>query len=191
MKAVSLIIISLLLLSIFGCSSLSVVTDYDRDVDFSAYKTFSIYSGKTSADDALAKNPLLKDRVEKAIKSVLEEKGFVYKEGPQADFVVFVHGVVKQKTQVTDLGPSGPVGPYRYGYGWYDSGWWGYGPSEVDISQYDEGTAIVDIISLSKKKLIWRGMGTSIVKERTGSKEDLEEIRAYAEKILADFPPKK
>ncbi|HID40118.1 MAG TPA: DUF4136 domain-containing protein, partial [Calditrichaeota bacterium] len=135
--------------------------------------------------------PLLKDRVEKAIKSILEEKGFVYKEGPEADFAVLVHGVVKQKTQVTNMGPSGPVGPYRYGYGWYDSGWWGYGSNRVDVSQYDEGTAIVDIISLSKKKLIWRGMGTSIVNERTGTNEDLEGIRAYAEKILADFPPKK
>ena len=191
MKSATLFIVFLMLFGIFGCSSISVVTDYDHDVDFSAYKTFNIYSGKTSSDDALAKNPLLKERVEKAIKSVLEEKGFVYKEGPEADFTVFVHGVVKQKTQVTSMGPSGPVGPYRYGYGWYDSGWWGYGSHHVDVTQYDEGTAIIDIISLSKKKLIWRGMGTSIVKERTGSKEDLEEIRAYAEKILADFPPKK
>ncbi len=186
-KALSLVFV----LSILSCSSISVVTDYDRDEDFSTYKTFNIYKGKTSADDALAKNPLLKDRVENAIKAVLEEKGFVFKESNDADFTVFVHGLVKQKTQVTNLGPSGPVGPYRYGYGWYDSGWWGHSSSHVDVSQYDEGTAIVDIISLQKKKLIWRGMGTSIVKERTGSKEDLEEIRVYAEKILDDFPPKK
>ncbi|HGY54603.1 MAG TPA: DUF4136 domain-containing protein [Caldithrix abyssi] len=187
----SSLIFSIFLLVFFGCSSISVVTDYDRDVDFSEYKTFNIYSGKTSEDDAIAQNPLLKKRVESAIKDLLEEKGFVYKEGADADFTVFVHGVVKQKTQVTNLGPHGPVGPYRYGYGWYDSGWWGYGHNQVDISQYDEGTAIIDIISLKKKELIWRGMGTSVVRELTGSKEDLEEIREYAAKILKDFPPVK
>ena len=48
------------LISLWGCSSISVSTDYDPNVDFTKYKTYAIYQGEMPANDVLSQNPLAK-----------------------------------------------------------------------------------------------------------------------------------
>ena len=165
-------------ISFVGCSSLSTTTDYDKDVDFSKYKTYSFYEGNMPADDALSANPLAKKRVISSIEANLNGKGF--KKADNADFVVIVHAGTKEKMQITNYGYGG------YGYGMYGRGW-GYGPTQTDVSYYDETTLVIDIADIDKKELVWRGTGTGIIRGKV-SDEDRD---AVIDKIMSDFPPQK
>lgn len=174
---IAIILLSLLI----SCSSVSVVTDYDHAEDFSTYKTFRMYEGKTIPGDELAKDPLVKKRFEDAVKEELIKKGFTYKESGDVDFMVVIHAGVKEKVRVTNWGR----------YGWYDP-WWGPYGGRVDVSQYEEGTLVIDIVTVSQKELAWRGMGTSVIGSNKygGDEEGLKNIREIVSKILAGFPPK-
>jgi len=177
-KKLSLILI---VFFIFSCSSLSVVTDYDRAEDFSTYKTFKMYEGKPVPGDDLSKAPLIKKRFETAIKDELQKKGFTHQESGDVDFMVVVHAGVEEKTQVTNWGS----------YGWYDP-WWGPYGGRVDVNQYEEGTLVIDFVTVSQKELAWRGMGTGVVGDGrfSGDEEGMEKIKNIVAKILNEFPPK-
>ncbi|HID40117.1 MAG TPA: DUF4136 domain-containing protein [Calditrichaeota bacterium] len=173
-KMIAFMFVTIFMMS---CSSISVVTDYDHERDFSHFKSFAIYKGKTIPGDELAQHPLIKDRILKAIKAELESKGFTYVDDESATFVVVAHAGTRKKMQVTNWGS----------YGWYDP-WWGpYGGGGVDVSQYDETTLVIDIVDAKDKKLVWRGKATKVVDESTT--KDPVELRKVVAKVLIYFPP--
>ena len=174
-----LVIIAMVLMT--GCSSISVKTDYDREVDFSKFKTYRWASGtEINPNDELAKRPLVQKRFMNAVDQVMADKGFKKVESGDTDFIILIHAGLKEKMQVTDWG-------YR---GWYDP-WWGPYGGRVDVSYYEEGTLVVDIVDASDKELAWRGTGTGIVRDYD-SQEDMEEAAlVISQKILKGFPPGK
>lgn len=68
------------LLSVAGCGS-PVRVDYGTDTDLSSFRTYRWFDGEIHRLDALASNPLAKKRVVRATDAVLQEKGFVAKDG--------------------------------------------------------------------------------------------------------------
>ncbi|MCF6269581.1 MAG: DUF4136 domain-containing protein [Melioribacteraceae bacterium] len=169
------------LLSFWGCASMSTTMDYDPNTDFSKYKTYSWFDGEMPADDALSANPLAKKRVVSSIDSYLASKGYT-SASSDVDFVVIVHAGTKEKMQINNYGYGG------YGYGMYGRGWGpGYGPSQTDVTYYDETTLVIDIADADKKELVWRGTGTGIIRGKL-TDEERDEVIAT---ILANFPPKK
>jgi hypothetical protein len=180
-------IFMLLILLFIGCSSLKVATDFDPSQDFSKYKTYRWATTKeVNPNDALAKAPLIKKRVITGIDLALQEKGFVLaNEDQEPDFVVMTHAGTKEKMQVYN---TGGYGYGRYG-GWYDP-WWGPYGGSTQVSYYEEGSLVIDIVDWTEKELSWRGIGTGIIKEGPSDKEEAqEEINIIVSKILADFPP--
>lgn len=67
-----------------SCSSLKVATDYDKEVNFGAYKTFG-FSDKTNE---LPVNDLVRKRILNAVVSELTSKGLTQSEQP--DLVIDV-----------------------------------------------------------------------------------------------------
>jgi len=180
---------SLGLLLLVGCSSLDVTTDYDPATDFTAYKTYAWYAGEMPAEDALAKNPLIKKRAISAMDKELTAKGFKLTEG-DPDFVVIMHAGTKEKMQVTSTGGYGYGG---YGYGGYGyGGWGGGGMSNTNVSYYDEATVIVDIADFVKKELVWRGTGTGVLSTKQKTAEESQQTAdEVIQRIMQDFPPLK
>jgi hypothetical protein len=165
-----------------GCGSgISVTSDFDPAVDFSALKTFKwVDVPKRSVEDPL-NNPLLANRIRKAAEKALTAKGFTISEKP--DFFIFAHVGVKEKMNVTDWG---------YGYGPY----WGPYPygRNIDVTYYTEASVILDIVQRKDKdQLAWRGIGTGVVNR--GYSRTPEEAQAALDEALAeilyDFPPEK
>jgi hypothetical protein len=170
-------VLGVLWLALQACSSVSVKHDYDRGVDFQAYKTYA-WSETEMPDDELAKNPLVKKRVQLAVDKVLGSKGYSLTETDQADFVVVAHAGIKERMRIQDYGR----------YGWYDP-WWGPYGGRVDVSYYEEGTLVIDIVDAKKKELVWRGTATGIVRKYAKPEKMQEDINEDAGKILAGFPP--
>ncbi|VAX18294.1 hypothetical protein MNBD_IGNAVI01-378 [hydrothermal vent metagenome] len=187
MKSIVKLFGLLLLISMIGCSSISVNTDYDPTIDFSKYKTYKWFEGKAPKDDELVKYPLVRKRVVIAVDKALAAKGFTKVKNGNADFVVIIHAGTKERMQLNTYNYGG------YGYGRYGYGWGGYGGmSTTDVSYYDEATLIVDIADAKKKELVWRGTGTGIVRKPPADQAEAQEnINNVIHQIMRDFPPQK
>jgi len=165
LKILSFIIISFQLVS---CTSVTVNSDYDTSYDFTKLKTFGYIPIPADAgfDQINAK------RVGDAIKTNLIAKG--YELSKEADFGIALHFGTATQTNIDS---------YGYGYGWRR------GMGSVEVTQYDEGTLIIDFIDMKNKELVWRGTGTGIMSDNPSVEEKVSNINYAVGEILAQFPP--
>jgi hypothetical protein len=163
----------------FGCSSISVTSDYDPASNFTGYKTFAV-SEKSIEGSALEQAPLIKKRVVDAVKSEMRKKGMVATHEDKADLVVYPFATTKDKINVTDWG-------YSYG-----AGYWGRYPygRNIDVSEYTEATLVLDLVDNKTHELLWRGIGTGAVQPSKSPQERTEAVGEAVTKILDQYPPK-
>ena len=161
-----------------SCSSLKVTTDHEKGTDFSSYDNFSIV--EVEADQTGISDIDLR-RIHNAVKNEMMSKGL--KEMKGSNLEIHVHGIVQDKVS-TDYDTE------YYGYGMYRRRF-GYGTAvtTVDITEYKEGSLIIDLVDASKDQLVWQGIGTARLKEDPKGRED--RINKAVAKILEDYPPTK
>lgn len=181
LKKINSSILSLALLAVLyltGCSSISVNQDYDPAYDFSKLKTYGFIpiSSEAGIDQINA------DRLSSAINSNLGAKGYSLSE--QADFGIALFFTKDTKTSIQS------TGGYGYGYGYGYRGYGGMGGSTY-VTQYDEGTLVIDFIDVAENKLVWRGVGTGALSDSPSVEERTENINNAVNQILAQFPPSK
>jgi hypothetical protein len=125
-----------------SCSSIKVVVDSDKSVDFTQYKDLEYYGWADNSDQIL--NRFDKERIEEAFGNEFKNRGLKLVENGEGDIVVSLYIVTEQKSQTTAHTTSmggGYGGYYNYGPGYG----WGGGHSTTTYSEYDyvEGTLIV------------------------------------------------
>ena len=161
-----------------ACSSVKVSSDYDRMAEFSKYKSFSFFQ---LTDKGPGLSELNRDRIVNAIKAEMIKKGFT-ENNSNPDLLVNATAILKTEKQVTanTYGYGGYYRPYYYraGYG---------GTTTINVSEYKDGSLVIDLIDAASKKLIWEGTGN---KEIDVPLKDAEKIiPAAVAKILAKYPP--
>lgn len=166
------------LLSIFAITAASagVTVDYDKNIDFSKYKTYAWKPGTP------ALNPLNEDRVHKAISDMMAKKGLQMVDG-EADCYVYSHVKSTATQQVS-------VDSFGYGgyYGW--GGWGGaYGTTTVNVQNLIEGTLMVDIVDGGTKQLAWRGLATKTLYPDTKPEKVEKVINKAVTDMFSRFPP--
>jgi len=190
MRLIQILILSVITLSLIGCSSVKYSTDFDPTQDFNKYKTYRFANqNEVDPDDYLTQHPLIKKRVVAAIKKTLDAKGFQLIEKGDPDFVGNTAAGTKDKMQVTNTGGYGYGGWYGgyYGYGAGYGG--GYGGSTY-VSYYEEGSLVIDIIDWKEKELSFRGVATGTLSKTEKTPEESQaDINEVVTNILADFPP--
>lgn len=165
-----------LLLFILGsCSSVRVNSDYEKNVDFSQYKTYAFH--KTGIDKVEISD-LDKKRILRSIDGELAKKGMTKSEAP--DLLINIHTKAREEVDVNQFNAG--FG-YGWGYGWSPF-FWG---SRSYVSTSTEGTLYIDLIDAKKKELIWQGEGSGYLTQNREQKD--ERINEFVSKILAQFPP--
>ncbi len=165
---------------LFSCSpTLKVSSDYDRSIDFTRYKTWSLYPPEKS----LTISSLNQDRIIKGVKSEMAKKG--YQESSSPDLLVNTVAIVKNKTDVT-------ASTDYYGYGGlYRPYYWGTGMSSsytsYSVDHYKVGSLIIDILDAKTQKLLWQGIGNSKL-DQSHTDADTRIPEAIG-KIMEGFPP--
>jgi hypothetical protein len=130
---------------------------------------------------AVSNAPFWQSRIEAAITSILEQKG--YRESAQvrkADLLVAFHVVLRQGEYVT-------VFDNYSGYKLPTARAASAGIAKLAAApngQAEIGTLVIDIIDPGTKTIIWRGWGRADVKRSPEQKE----IRRIAAAILRNFP---
>jgi hypothetical protein len=167
---------AILLLS--ACSSTSVRFDYERGVDFSQFKTFDFFE----VPEDVEADPLVLKRIDRAIADQLTAKGLT-QSSSDPDLMIAVHTAVKDKVDVTNWG---------YGYAdYYWHGYWGprYGGGGTQVTQYEEGTLIIDMVDNAEDELIWRGEASRALPYNPTAEKIDALIDDVVARILVNYPP--
>jgi len=177
--------VSIIVMLLGACSTMSVVSDYDTNADFSAYSTYR-WPDKSEGirkGDMLVENPLIYKRVQAAVEKELSAMGYSLRTREGADLIVHVHaGIRKLKTYEHRPGVE-----FSLGGGWYRP-WWGPYGGYTYVSYYEEGSLVIDLIDARTRDLVWRGMATDIVREYSTPEKMQQDIDKAVGKILSRFP---
>ncbi|NTV01625.1 MAG: DUF4136 domain-containing protein [Chlorobiaceae bacterium] len=180
--------IILALLSLAGCSTLSVSSDYDSSVNFTSYRTYrwQLPGDTASGKDLLATNPLVGRRVKLAVDRELAARGYVLSERGPVDFTLSAVATVRQMARMEPDPVTWNVGYYRGRPMWYRS-WWG--APWPTVVYYEEGALLLDITDAARKELAWRGVVRGMVEDYDSPDRMQERIDEAVRKLLSEFPP--
>jgi hypothetical protein len=192
------------LLFLSGCSNpIRYNSDYQVNTDFSELKTYAWHAPNEFNEQTnnYLTNDIVDQRIRTNVDAQLISKGFIKVEPAQADFLVNYSITVQEKIDISTYNTYGGYGagwgggyygaygaPYRY-YGLS----YGYAPTgtETQVSEYQQGTFVFDVIDINDDTLIWRGTaeGRMSKQELTPDERDAK-IATIIREVLYAFPPK-
>lgn len=183
----SLVLFSLCFLFSYT-SNAQVTYDYDKEADFTQYKTYSFAGWQKDSDKII--NDLDKKRIMESFKSEFTLRGMEY-DLANADCVVTFYFVVDNKTSTTAYtNYNGPMGMgYGYGFGYRSSAWgWGMGSSTTTYSEndYQVGTFVIDVYDSKSKKLVWQAVSQKTINKKTSKRA--KTIPKGVKKIMKNYP---
>jgi hypothetical protein len=177
----SLLVLALLALT--GCATrIAVSSDHDPAFDFSGYQRFEWLAEKQQlTGDVRLDNPTLHQRIRSAIERELERRGYRKAESG-GDFGVGYHLSLTQRHDVSTV-------QRHYGYG---PEWQGRsGPTETVVTEWQEGTLVIDVVDWEADRLVWRGQAIGRVQESLTPVEREQRVIEAVQEMLAGFPPDK
>ena len=195
----ALSVLALFFLSACSSSPPKPDVDYNHEYDFAKARTVAFYrdSGEVSGDNPLQLSDMQRNRIDDAIKVAVENRGLTFlADASKADLLLTWHLATQNKTDVrtyqsASVGYGGYGGHGRYGgYNRYSAyNCWSCSPTRTDVSvsNYTEGTFIVDMIDPELRQSVWRAVTQSKLK----GKQEHEQARLdeAAALIFAGFPP--
>lgn len=164
--------------AITGCASDNIRSDYDRETDFSRYRTYNFIEG--AGPDNGQYQSLFTQYMITAIDREMQARGYTKSGDP--DLLVNFNANLQEKTKVSQTAAPPSFGYYGYRGGFYDP-WGGYGyATQTHVSQYTEGTFNIDLVDARRKRLVWEAVGIGRV-----SQKDLEELEARVNEGVPKF----
>ncbi len=166
-------ILFLLLLLITSCG-VTVHYDYDKEVNFTSYKTYQFYQ---DIDSGL--NELDDKRVITIIDSILQNNGFVKSQTPVFLINFYAKEGMIHSRNTIGIGIGGGGGNVGYGI----SGGIPIGRKSID-QQFT-----VDFIDVKQDRLIWQGVVDGAIKEKASPQWKEAYYKKIISKLLKGFPP--
>jgi Domain of unknown function (DUF4136) len=171
-QKVGMVLMGMMLLFAGKLLAGQVKTDYDRNADFSQYKTYSWEQVKT-------KDALDVDRIKSAINAALAAKGWTQVDSGGDISVMAMEITHNQQTLNTYYD--------GFGGGWRWRGFGGLGEATTTTETYKVGTLIVDLFDAKTKELVWRGSSSDTLSNN--SSKNIQNMNKDVEKMFKNFPP--
>jgi uncharacterized protein DUF4136 len=174
---------SLALFTVSCRSQIEVRTMAAPDAGLSTLHTFRMLAGParrdglptTGADDPMISNSIANRALRARIQKAFEDGGYTIDER-NPDFGVAFYATTREKLDVA---------VWDYGYPFYP-GWPHYQRPLQTVTQYTEGSMIIDVVKPGTRELLWRGEGKA---ELTNDpNENVNQLGKAAEAIVAKFP---
>lgn len=172
MKVPKTIMLSIAMILFTSIASVAqqVKTDYDRNANFSQYKTYSWANVDT-------KDPLLVDRIKNAVNSALSAKGLTQVDSG-GDLSINATEITKDQQTLNTFYDG--FGGRRFG---------GFGDAETTTETYRVGTLVVDLVDAHAKELVFRGSSSDTLSDNSG--KNIKNLNKGVAKIFKKFPPEK
>lgn len=175
-KTLGMLFVSILLVRCVTTSS--IITDYDREADFSQYQTFywsdefQMRNGE-GENEPLFYNTLVKKRLKQATQKEMEGRGYTLS-SDDPDLLVNAQVVVQEKNANQNYYP------YYHGFYYYGSSF--YNGTSRNVK---EGDIVIDLIDQNQHQLVWQGYATGVLD--TNTKDRQEEIKEAVSLIFAKY----
>jgi hypothetical protein len=175
-------LLTALVIALVSCGpTLHVNSDYDKQANFSQYKTFAIDKNDT-INGAISQ--FNRQRIINAIRDEMTKKGF-QENSSSPDLFVFSAAIFKDMQAVT-------ANTNYYGYGgMYHPYYWGGGMTSSNttysVQNYKDGSLIIDVVDVKTQKIVWEGVGNKEIDKP--SKDPESAIKQAVASIMASFPP--
>jgi hypothetical protein len=187
MRVERLAMAGVLAVALSGCSGISVTSDWDPGVDFTAFTTFFVLD---EASGGAGLDQLTQNRVKASIASNLQAKGLRQVDSENdADIGVGWQLTTDERSSFQTV--STGWGGYGWGRGgWYGGSSMGMSTSRTTETRYKVGQLVIAMFDEERQEMIFTATGS---KELSGGNPSPEEsqkrIDEAVAKILEDFPP--
>jgi len=143
-------VMALAALALAGCATMKVYSHLERGVDFAQYRTYAWgpADARPTGDPRLDSNPFFKERLEGAVEQQLATKRFEKSTATTPDLLLHYHASITQRFEVNTVDR--------------DRGYCSDN-CEPTVSDYDEGTLVLDIVDARTNKVVWRGSARGVV----------------------------
>lgn len=188
MKRVALLSIALVLLLGKSASSQDVRYNFDKEADFSKFKTYKwvVIKDAPSVDNILDKD------IKGAIDTELATKGLSKVDSDDADLLIAYQTAVGQEKQFSSYSSTMGGPGWGYGPGWGAGGWYGGGGSTMTTGQTSTiyvGQLDLDMYEASKKDIVWRGTASKTIDPKAKPEKQQKNINKAVKKLLKNYPP--
>ena len=159
--------------------------DFDKNKDFSKYKTYKWVpiKGADQPDD------LTGQKLTAAINAELATKGLTMTDSDTADLYIGYQTAIGTEKQFTSYNTG-----WGYGPGW-GGGWYGYGGGMSSTTTYGStSTVYVGQLDLSMydpaaKQMVWRGTASKTLDPKAKPEKKEKNIGKAVKKLLKNYPP--
>jgi len=167
-----------------GCLAQDVRYNFDKNTDFSRFKTYKWVAIK-GADQT---NALVDKQIKDSLDAELAKKGLSKVEGDNADLYIGYQTAVGQEKQFNSYSTD-----WGYGGGWYRGGWYGgMGGSSMTSGQTSTiytGQLAVDMYDSANKDLVWRGVASKTLDAKAKPDKQTKNLNKAVAKLLKNYPP--
>jgi len=160
--------LAVILLSACAAKGPTVRADFDRGVDFNAYRTFGFPAATGTDRGGYA--TLVTSYFKDAVKREMAVRGYEYTE-TNPELVVNFYSEARDKIDVVSR--PGSLTGFGYGYGYYGAPWPYYGGyprygypryglysswpfyDDIDVVHYKAGTFKLDVVDTKRQQAVW------------------------------------
>ena len=177
-----------LALVLAGCGSgISVTSDWDPGVDFSAFNTFVVLDEATGGQGL---DQLTQNRIKTSIANTMQAKGWRQVNSPdEADAAVGWQLTTEQRSSFQTVS----TGWNNYGWGrggWYGGMGMGMSSSRTTERRYEVGSLAIAVFDIEREQMIFTATGSKELSSGQRSPEESQKrIDEAVAKILEEFPP--
>src|SRR5947209_1949977 len=168
------VLMGMMLLFAGKLSAQQVKTDYDRNANFTKYKTYSWAQVKT-------KDALDVDRIKSAVNAALAAKGWTQVDSG-GDVSIMAMEITRNEQTLNTFYDG-----FGGGWGWRRFGGGGFGDATTTTENYKVGTLVVDLFDASSRNLIWRGSASDTLSDK--SEKNIKNLDKGVQKMFDRFPP--
>lgn len=162
MRSTQLFAAALTLAAIACGPAIQVRTVVSPEANLTNLRTFRILPAPKPRDgrplplhDPMLVNSITNRALRNALIEGFQSRGYVANDSTP-DFVVASYASAKHRLDVTF---------WDYGYAWRPRWWRGWERpwGEAMVTEYTEGTVIIDVLDPKSKELLWRGRGVAVL----------------------------
>jgi len=172
------------LLAAGAASGQDVRYNFDKNADFSKFKTYKWVTIK----DAAKVNDLTDKQIIAAVDAELATKGLTKTSDNSANLYIGYQAGIGQEKQFTSFSSD-----WGYGGGWYRGGWYGgMGGMSTTTGQTSTiyvGQLAVDMYDSANHDLVWRGVASKSISPKAKPEKQEKNLAKAVRKLLKNYPP--
>ncbi len=158
--------------------------NFDKNADFSKFKTYKWVNLK----DAATVNDLVNKQIMDAVDAELATKGLTKVSEDNADLYIGYQAGIAQEKEFTSFSSG-----WGYGGGWYRGGWYapagGMGTTTGSTSTIYIGQLALDMYDSTNHTLVWRGLASKTIDEKAKPEKQQKNLAKAIDKLLKNYPP--